>query len=363
MEIEVITNKHELCLLQEEWERIESLQNNFITYFSCYRNIYTWVENNLDLLLKVIVVKENKKIIGIAPLNIIKRKCLFYQIKVLTFISNISDYSNFLIDTTSGVNYNRIIKLIFSEIENIHCDKIELLRINSRSLLARYLFSSKYNNHFSYLIENPFIDFRNYSTFDLYSSEFLPKKTKQYINRLKRTIDYDIIVTQDNIIEAISKIHIKEKDYLQSIGNSKRHSLFEDKNTYNYLNSLYENNQNVLSYLLIEKQTNKIICYYTGYVFNNVFHSLNTGYNPDFRRLAVGKIFNYLIFEKNNIEYRWDIFDMGTGRYQWKFEWTSKFNLLYGFKKIKSASFLRKKVIVLEEICIEVLKILRNAKN
>ena len=84
--------------------------------------------------------------------------------------------------------------------------------------------------------------------------------------------------------------------------------------------------------MLVDEDNNEeIICFYTGYVYKNIYHSGITAYNPKYQKLAIGKIFNYMIFENNMKNPRWMIFDMGTGRYAWKFEMTDTFNLLYQY--------------------------------
>ncbi len=360
----IIGNIEEFVSLKEDWERIEKL-SPATTYFSTFRYNYTWIKVNHEqpgLRLFLIAIYINNKVVGIAPLSIRNEKRRFYTCNVLEFFAN-GDYADFLIDVSENIDPNKIIGEIFTAIikSNNLWDEIGLTHISQYTLLAHYLFTSRYNANLRYLIEVPFINFSKFDCFEDYIKTFLPKKIKQYINRFQREVDFKMIVTHENVVEQISKIHIAEKEYLHSRGLIQRHSLFEDIHSNDFFNLLYTNNDNVITYLLLDaKNNNEVICYYTGYVYNNVFYSYNTAYNPVYQKLAVGKIFNYLIFENNQREKRWDVFDMGTGRYPWKFEWTDTFNLLYQLQLSKPLT--NKKIRFLckcEELMSAALKVIR----
>jgi hypothetical protein len=365
MEYKVIGTIEDFESIKDDWERIENL-SPITSYFSTFRYNYTWwkaYQDCKDLKLLIIVIYHNKENVGIAPLKIRKDKRRFYSRNILEFLGQ-GDYSDFLIDISKNIDPRKIIGDIFTIInmKDSMWDEIDLTHISQYTLLANYLFTSKYNENFLYLIEVPFIDFSKYYSFEDYTKAFLPKKIKQYLNRFQRQVDYKVVVTNKNVLGKISGVHIAEKEYLRAKGLIQRHSFFEDEYSRIFFNLLYANNSNVITYLLMDtKNNNDVICYYTGYVYKKVFHSYNTAYNPLYKNLAVGKIFNYLIFENNQIDKRWDIFDMGTGRYEWKFEWTNAFNLLYKLQiskpiNNKFISYLSK----CEEVVSTVLRVIRS---
>jgi CelD/BcsL family acetyltransferase involved in cellulose biosynthesis len=340
MEVKIIRTTEEFSVLKEEWERIESLSNS-TTYFSTFHYNYTWWNvnrNNTDFQLFILVVYNNNAVVGIAPLKIKKTKRRFYSCRVLEFLSH-GDYADFLIDDSDNIGFKKIIGKILDTIKrsNNKWDEISLTHINEHSLLTHYIFTSEYNKNFDYLIEVPFINFSEYDTFEKYTKSFLPKKTKQYLNRFQREVNIEMVITNENVIDQLSEVHIAQKDFLKSKGIEERHSMYEDEQINEFLKNLYESNNNTLTYILLDvDNNNQIICYYTGYVYHNIFHSYNTAYHPKYQHLAIGKIFNFIIFEENQKEKNWDVFDMGTGRYAWKFEWTNTFNLLYQLKIVQS---------------------------
>jgi len=363
MEYRIIETFAEFESLKEDWERIEKL-SSLTTYTSTFHYNFLWWENLSDknpATLFIIVIYNNGKVTGIAPLKIEKTRSRLYTYRELVFLAP-GDYSDFLIDIVSEVDPVKVLSLIFSVIQknSEKYDKIWLTHFSQHTILAHYLFISNYNKDLYYLIENPYIDFTKYSSYEEYTNVFLPKKLKQYLNKFQREVKYKMIVTSENVIDKISKIHIAEKTHLNSKGKTQRHSSFEDPKTYSFINSLYTNNPNQITYLLVDEDNDdEIICFYTGYVFNNIFHSGITAYSPKYQRLSVGKIFNYMIFEHNIAEPRWKIFDMGTGRYSWKFEMTDSFNLLYQVNIFqpsrKSLYYLNK----CEKLILAILQFLR----
>ncbi len=363
MEYRIIETFADFESLKEDWERIEKL-SCVTTYTSTFHYNFLWWENYSDTnsgTLFIIVIYNNGKATGIAPLKIERAKSRLYSYNELVFLAP-GDYSDFLIDTESEVDPMKIVSFIFTVIEKNKekYDRIWLTHFSQHTILTHYLFISSYNKNLHYLIENPYIDFTRFSSFEEYTNLFLPKKIKQYINRFQREVKYKMVVTSENIIEKISKVHIAEKAHLNAKGKTERHSSFEDPKTYSFINSLYTNNPNVLTYMLVDDDNEaEIICFYTGYVYNDVFHSGITAYSPKYQRLSVGKIFNYMIFEHNHAEPSWKIFDMGTGRYSWKFEMTDSFNLLYQVNIFqpsrKSLYYLNK----CEKLILAILQFLR----
>lgn len=363
MESKIIRNTKEFEEIKDAWIKIEAVAP-WVSYFSTYRYNYGWwskYENDSSLELFIIVVIHNQEIVGIAPLQIAHLKGRGYKYSELQFLHGGGDYSNFLVHPEVSAEPAKIVNELLSQIaaHQNEYDRINLTHICQHTLLAHQLLISKENQSLGYLIECPYIDFTKYCDFETYTKAFIPKKTKQYINRFRREVDFSMKVTNENLVDEFAKIHIAEKDYLKEKGFTHRHSFFENERELSFRKELYDNNINVLTYMLVDNANNEVICYYTGYVFNNIFHSVTTAYHPNYAHLAVGKIFNYMIFEENFKNHRWDIFDMGTGRYAWKFEMTGSFNLLYQYNRESFRSKKSKYLNKIESILSEAYRIMK----
>jgi len=340
MDFKIINTSDSFVELEEDWRVLEQ-HSPEITYFSTFEYCYSWWKIFKELnhfKIFVIAIYHNNRIAGIAPMLLKANKSRFQSYTTLEFMAR-GDYADFLIDCTLDIKPLNIIKQIFKIIEEYsqEWDEINLTHISQHTLLAQYLLKSNYNKYFTYLIENPYIDFAKFEKFDDYCKNFLPAKTIQYVNRLKRATDFRLEISDKNIINEISEIHIAEKNFLLRKGKKNRQSLFEDRRRKQFLSLLYENSNHILSYMLIDqKNGDKIIAYNTGFVFKNVFYSTNTAYDPEYERYGVGKIIYYFVFKQNFETKLWNVFDTLAGRYAWKFEWTNKFNLLYKFQYLKA---------------------------
>lgn len=344
MDCKIITTTIEFKELEKDWIIIE--KDSDITFFTTYDYCYAWWEayqNHPNYKLWIICIYQNDIIAAIAPLMLEKDTQRFHTSINLKFLAR-ADYHDFLINNAIITKPEKIIKKIFSIIEenNEIWDEIHLTHIDSKNILTHFLFKSKYNNQFKYLIENPFINTKEYLDYSDFTKRCMPSKAKQYANRLKKKTNYSIVVSTDNLMETFSQLHIAEKNYLMSKGHN-RHSMFENSEKTKFVELLSEKGY-VLSYYLVDDK-DKMIIFNAGHVLNNVFHSVLTAFDPEYANFGIGRVMYLEIFKENYLNPRWQILDAGTGRYPWKFEWTSNFNLLYQLHYVKPQKSIVKKII------------------
>lgn len=329
MEYRIETTIEGLVNLKEGWKSIES-QWSDLAFFSTYDYCFTWWENyqnESNLKLWVIVVIDNDKIVGIAPLIIETSKIRFgAQFDMIKFLAN-GDYHDFLLD--KNVKRGTIYKIIFSVIEEFgHLwDKINLTHISQNSPLVNFLFKSEYNKSLYPLIENPYVQLNIHSEFEDFVKSNAPAKAKYYRNRLAKKVNYvfernAITIADCAVVDIIEKMHVNNKGLVQ------RHSRFDDKLLTQFIGSL-ESQGHIDIYSLRDLDTDAVIIYNWGYVKNSVFYSVNTAYNPLYADYRVGRVMYYELFNYSYNTKQFIRLDCGTGRYPWKFEWTDDFNLLY----------------------------------
>lgn len=330
----IIRNSYEFRNLRTDWERLQRLDNN-VTYYSTYSYIYLWWEHfkeDKNIELFIIVVESEGVVVGIAPLYLKKSRKKLKFIKTLLFLGE-GDFADFLI-FSDQIKESNIYAEVFNVIEENKSSfvRTNLTNIKHNSTLAHFLFKSKYNSSFSYLMEAPYIDLNRFVSGDDYRKLFGPRNTKKLSNRLRREHNYRFIC-QEGInkkqIEIIKRLHIKEQEFLKTkLQRSERTSLFSDPRMMQFLSSFWNQNQDVVFFHLVD-DNDHLIAYDLCYAHNNILHSWNMAYDPEYSSFSPGKIItyeitNYLI-ETDSIK----IFDMGPGRYEWKFEWTNEFVLTY----------------------------------
>ncbi|MDD3632730.1 MAG: GNAT family N-acetyltransferase [Candidatus Cloacimonadaceae bacterium] len=331
MDYKIITTTEDFDSLKPDWERIENQSNN-LTYFSTFK----YAKGKWDILknydkykLCIFCVIFSNVVVGIAPLMLVRMKNKFFSWNSLQFLAS-CDYADFIIDEQCQVRTKVIYKQLFDAIfaHKDLWDELDLDHIPYTSNLIYYLFCSQYNKKLYYFIENPYIEMSKIVLDNTINKAKIPEKTIQYSNRLKKFTNYELIVTNENCLSMFAPIHIAEKEYWHKKGLKQRHSLFEDKERNEVLNNLF-NLGNTLSYYLKDTISNKIIIYNCGYLYKNIFYSLNTGFEPEYAGYGAGKIIYYEILKENLLHPLWNVLDAGTGRYPWKFEWATGFNLLY----------------------------------
>lgn len=340
MEYRIINTTEGFEALKPRWEKMEQ-QASGISFFSTFEFCFTWwtvYQNQPEYNLWIICVYQNKYLVGIAPFVIKSQRKRFVKYKSLSFLASLG-YNDFLTVPELSVKLETIYKLVFIVIEeNKHLwDEIHLTHISQKSPLSKYVLKSNFNPKFNYLIENPFIDLTKFKNLDSFCMEHLPAKTRQYSNRLKKLTNYSLHITTENLVGTFSEIHIAEKNYLKKKGKVERHSIFENVLKKELWEFIFVKGL-MMSYYLYDNNRKRIIIYNSGSIFRNIFYSINTAFDPAYEKLGVGKIMYYEIFRENFSNPIWSLFDTGTGRYPWKFEWTSDFNLLYQLHYIKPES-------------------------
>ncbi len=335
MEVMILKDDKDFIMLENAWRGLEEKDSEIPIYSTydfnkCWWDAYSKDNNNS---LFIIYVMKNEEVLGIAPLYLKRRKKGFLEWKELHFIGQ-GDYFNFIIDRTQN-NSQTIIKYLFDAIyENLDkWDRLVLSYISSESELAHYLLKDdRYNKKTKYLVEIPYLDFKEIKSIDDIS---LPSKVRKYRNKLDREIGYEFRVLSsidDEMYERITNLHKKQQEYLREEADRKdRRSLFDNKLNDEYVNSLKRVSDKTLLFVLTDRK-GEIICYKNTYLHNGSIYSWNTAYNTDFIEYSTNgtiylEIFNYII-KNMDIEK----FDFGAGRYPWKFRWTNDFVLSYRYE-------------------------------
>lgn len=334
MIIEEISNYNSFLKIYDDYSNLwqNSIDKNIFNSPIFLKNYIKTYENKFSL--KILTVRNNGILVGLAPLTIHKKKFGFLTWNELRFATE-GDYRGFVVKKNSAPSdpsEDEIIKSILNEINKFNCERICLDYISQNSSLFRYLSKNDYfNPKLSYHIQVPKLDINQFEDFNSFSSCF-PKKTNKYRNKLLREHNYKLVVVDkmnDELLEEMSSLHIKEKDFHISNGNKNRYSLYEDSDRKNYIFNVQKEYDNVLYFMLRRVSDNKLICYRNTYKLLDTIYSWNTAYDPEFASYRVNNTFFYEIFKyvfENSISKN---FNFGSGGYPWKFSFTDKFDVLY----------------------------------
>lgn len=334
MEIKIFSNNEAFEILKNDWERLQD-QDPDILFYSSFEFLNNWwvihKENKL-MALYIITVYQDSKVVGIAPFIILTRTNKLVSYRMLKFMGR-GDYFTILLDRS--LKYFNILKSIFDYLNHAtnDFDRIYLTNIKKNTALSGFILKNKeLNKQCKIFVECPYLD-KNSTSYSDFSKNFISTSSKKYANKLQREIGYTFEIMEGHhnkaLLEEMMNLHITEQSMLNDSKNiNNRQSLFNDRREFAFILDFYSKSKDVLTFQIKDKN-GKILIYDTCYIFNNLLHSWNTGFNTRFQEYNLGRIMNYemLTWFFNNEKFM--VFDFGAGRYPWKYEWTSNSYTIY----------------------------------
>lgn len=332
MEIQIIKTDEEFQAIKAEWKTLEE-KDLSCSYYSTYDFVEAWwsAYQHSTRTLNILAVFQGNRLVGIAPLYVEMKKKGFLSFKELRLMGR-GDYLGFIIDSEESTA--AIIRTMMKTLEdepNLY-DRINLQYISQSQSLSEFFFKqAQYNPLFQPLVEVPEIHLHRYETFSQFEKT-IPSKTRKYRNKLRREVGYSLHVLNDideELYEQLISLHSKQQLFLQEQkGRTERRLMFENQQRKAfYRKSMCHNKRAYVFYL--ESDDGKILTYNMAYLYNRRLLSWNSAYDPDYESYRLSKVRYYEIFEYLFQERTVDIFDLGAGRYPWKFEWTSDFSMVY----------------------------------
>ncbi|WP_350342407.1 GNAT family N-acetyltransferase [Proteinivorax tanatarense] len=281
------------------------------------------------------VIIHNNQIVGIAPFVEKQNKKGLLKWTSLEFMG-MGDYRNVIINRQEG-NEQSIIKKIFTVISNMQnkWDLINLTHIKHDSTLANYLLKTQYNKHFKYMKECPQIKLSQHKKFEEFQRKYpVAKRTRKRLNKLQRETQYNFKVEKgitEATLDEFMALYTKENNHLVKDKNRRnRKNIYANKFMVEFLRNILKNNEKVRAFT-IRDSTGKLLSYKLAYQYNNILHSWNGAYDPNYLKYSIGKITYYEMLSHFFTDSGKEVatLDLGAGRYPWKFEWTSYFIFNY----------------------------------
>lgn len=333
MKIEVVTTAGRLAELAPEWTALQDASDP--PYYVRHHFVQAWWNAYQDAPgyeLRILVVRNNGAVVGIAPFALAPRRRRGRQIMSLRFASH-GDYMGLLVDE-SVVRADTVCRLVMQHLEQDSAwEVVSLGNIPSNTPFAHYLLKSmEYNNSFTLHVESPYINLDKYASFDMYTKALGLKRERKHCNRIRREVSPQFITVQGNecnILERMGRLHRVEKEYLQEQhARSERHSLYDDERRVELYRQVYDGAGETVTFAY-ESDDGELLSYKSCYVAGDRLLAWNTAYHPDLAEYSVGEIILYDILEKLFDERTIRTFDLGAGRYPWKFTWTDQFTATY----------------------------------
>jgi LmbE family N-acetylglucosaminyl deacetylase len=332
MRTRIIATADEMDALTEQWDALAQ-GDPFSTFYASPDFVRPWWNAFRDkpgMELCTIAVHEADRLVGLAPLAIHTEQRGNRAVRVLRFCGR-GDYLTILLDTSASPD--TILKRVFRVLQHeLDWDIVWLSNVPGSSPVAGYLMRSPLNTSFAFWIENPYIDLRQYVSFEDYSLRRAPAKARKYRNKFLRDIPASFQVFHGDsggIFERIAGLHRLEKDFLvDTKGRQERHSLYEDPHRRRHIEAIFRTTDRNVTFAYVDP-AGALLAYRTCFRDGRRLLSWNSAYHPRISQYRPGKVLQYDILKHLFASGDTDIFDFGAGRYPWKFEWTDDFSVTY----------------------------------
>lgn len=337
MKVKVIRTIDELSDVRFEWINNVSNVKEVSVYDSYYYNLVWWDSigsNENNQLFVVAIYDNNSSLVALVPCKIKIHKSFGVKIRTLLFLSNGDTHSPIFFN--EKMNKNKIFNVFFSTLEDCRneFDKVCLSHIDVSSSFAKYILKhQKLNAMFSLITENPVLDKQNFDSFDEYKKIYLSKNVKNLKNRFQKEVGYTFKVEKVDCIDRFASIHIEQQ---AKESRTNRMSLFSDKHRLDFVNNLYKSGEHYV--FMIETPNDGVVAYQAVYQMEGVLYFWNMGYDLRYSNYSLGRISIYSMLEwffNQEIFYK---LDFGSGRYPWKFQWTSELSSIYKLEYFVNSS-------------------------
>lgn len=327
--IETLTSASAVADLERVWTELQEAEPS-TPFYVHHHVVHAWCsayEDDPAVHLRILVVRQNDAVVGIAPLAL--RSGSGTRGRTVVWASH-GDYLDVLIDPQ--VSADAVCKELVDHVHaELGADSVRLGGIPQGSRLLHWLLRSPHNPEVRPHVENPQIILSRFSGPDGLRGGVLPSKTRKYRNKLFREHDVAFRVlhdTDDELLTRLAQVHVAEKQHLQALGRDERHSLFEDPRRVAFLRGVTARPGSAVTFTL-ETADGRLAAYRTCFRNGRTLLSWNSAYAPAFEDYRLGKVIQYEILRHLVETGEADVFDLGAGRYAWKFEWTPDFLLTY----------------------------------
>lgn len=280
--------------LREQWDDVlrRSSSNEF---FLTWEWLFAWwksFKEDSDRLC-IILLAEEGILAGIAPLMISETNYYGFRLRKLCFIGEgASDRSDVFVVRNDPAIFSELVKCIYNKIEG--WDLIYLREIPENSLFLEYM-----KGHFEHLdVEEdskcPYIEFNTGTNWESFYKSLSKKIKRDFANKINRMAK----------LGSYSFEHIRDKktvsDYIDTIKRIELNSLkadtnislcFDSEEKVNFQKRIVDGAgqgyEVLVSFLKLNGQT---IAHLYGFIYNNVYHTYNMAFLPEYVRVSPGKL-------------------------------------------------------------------------
>lgn len=280
--------------------------------------------------LAVVVAEDHGELTGILPTALFRRTKGPLTVVELAFLHE-GDQRDAVLDTRR-VPANTTVKALLGAAEGLSPRRISLRYLPANSPVTHHLLRSPAHNPATrLLVEHPRILLGRYASFAEYRRT-LPRSLITAANKLRRDLGMELAAISPVPAELFAELvaaHQRQQQHLnRADARAQRRSLFENPNRLQAYQDLTVDNPAAIAFVA-RTGAGEYLFHELAWQRGGAVTAWNTAYNPDFadhrpsraRLDAIEWLFTQEV----------SVFDLGAGRYPWKFELTPDFTNTYEY--------------------------------
>lgn len=331
MEIRIVRTNAGFEALGDAWRALEDAHPALPHHLS-FDYVAAWVRTRpTEHELVVAVAEDHAELVGVLPLVVVPRVAGPLRWRELQFVTE-GDHRDAIVDGRRVSPSTTVKALLAGALESADgVRRINLRYLADDSPLTHHLFRShEHNRNVRPLVEIPRVDLTQPRDFAAYRRT-VPRSSLTSLNKLRRELALEVAevrpVTADLFAELVS-LHRREKDHLvDTAGRRDRRSLFEDPRRMAAYRQLVVDQPHASAFVARTGE-GRLAFYELAWRRGRRVWAWNTAYEPEFAKLRPSRA-RIASLEALFAAGDTDSYDLGAGRYPWKFELTSTFSLAY----------------------------------
>lgn len=333
VETRIVNSLADLDALGPSWRALEETQPDLP--FSCtFDYVAAWARARLGTTeLAVVVAEDHGQLIGTLPLGITTRRKGPVSVMELAFLAE-GDRRDAVLDARRVSPGTTIKALLSASLAlGVEARRISLRYLPAHSPLTHHLLrSSEHNAQVRPLVELPLIELARHPGFTQYRRT-IPRSAITSANKMRRELGMRLEVhspVSESLFDELVAQHRRQQQVLiERHGRHERRSLFDDPVRKRAYRTITVGNPSALAFVA-RTSAGELLFHELAWRRGGTVTAWNTAYNPDFAHHRPSRA------RLDAIEWLYAdgdvrVFDLGAGRYPWKFELTPAFELAYDF--------------------------------
>ncbi|MBB1501347.1 GNAT family N-acetyltransferase [Propioniciclava sp. MC1683] len=331
MDVRIISSISDFEGLRDAWRELETADPT-LPHQLTYEYVAAWLRTTpADHELLVTVAEDHGELVGVLPLAIMPRSAGPIRWRELGFPME-GDHRDVIVDARR-LKPSTITKALlghaFEAARGVQ--RINLRYLPSEShLLLHLLRTHEHNAAVRPLVEIPRIEMHRFTGFAEYRRT-VPRSALTSLNKQRRELGIEVTeispISSELFAEFVA-LHLREKEHLvEHHGRRERRSLFEDPRRLATYRDVVVDKSHATAFVARTGE-GRLAFYELAWRRDRRVWAWNTAYEPDFAqwrpsRARISAIEG--LFAAGDT----DVYDLGAGRYPWKFELTSHFAQSY----------------------------------